>query len=101
MEWDDKLPEEEERRFIRWIDDLANIKEISLPRSFVNVSWTDKKSLELHAFCDASEKAYGACIYMKVIEEDGSFNISLVIAKGKLAPIKKVTLPRLELLGAV
>lgn len=72
-----------------------------LPRCFVRLSWENKQSVELHAFGDASEKGYGACIYLKVVEEDGSVTSSLVMAKAKLAPVKKITLPRLELLGAL
>ena len=47
-------------------------------------------------FCDASEKAYGAAIYLK-----SSQGFSLIIAKAKVAPIKKVSLPRLELIASV
>lgn len=58
-------------------------------------------SLELHGFGDASEKGYGACVYLRTPNAMGSFKTSLIIAKGRVDPLKRVTLPRLELLGAL
>ena len=54
----------------------------------------------LHGFSDASQKAYGACVYLKTVSRCGIVNVSLVTAKSRVAPIKrKYTIPRLELLG--
>ena len=52
-------------------------------------------------FSDASEDAYGACAYVRWRLEDESFSSSLLCAKGRVAPIKRVTVPRLELCAAV
>lgn len=57
--------------------------------------------LELHAFCDASEQAYGACVYLCSTNTDGQRFSNLLRAKSKVAPLKKITLPRLELQAAV
>ena len=51
-------------------------------------------------FCDASTKAYGCCVYLRIRESE-NIKTSLVIAKAKVAPLKRITLPRLELLAAV
>ena len=55
----------------------------------------------LHAFGDASEKGYGACVYLVVRFEDGTQSSSLVMSKARVAPLKRITLPRLELLDAL
>ena len=55
---------------------------------------------ELHHFADASEIAYGVVSYLRVIATDGSVNCTIVMAKARLAPIKKLTVPRLELQAA-
>ncbi|KRY08832.1 hypothetical protein T12_1357 [Trichinella patagoniensis] len=57
--------------------------------------------LELHGFSDASERAYGGAVYIKMIDVEGRGVIKLVVAKSKVAPLKSVTLPRLELVAAL
>lgn len=101
LSWDEQVPSEMGKIFSTWAKNLTILKELSFARSFVSVSWKEKKDVELHCFCDASLKAYGAVVYIKVFESDGSFSISLVMSKTRVSPLKPVTLPRLELLGAV
>ena len=58
--------------------------------------------MELHGFGGASPKAYGSCVYLKAKLTNGSSVTSVVLAKSKMQPpLKKIALPRLELLGAV
>ena len=40
-------------------------------------------------------------MYLRVPNADGSFNVSLVLSRGRVAPIKKISVPRLELMGAL
>ena len=56
--------------------------------------------MELHGFCDASEQAYAAVVYLRMTDTDGNIQIALVTSKTKVAPIKRLTIPRLELCGA-
>lgn len=55
----------------------------------------------LHVFCDASERAYSAVAYLCGRNKDGDIVTCFVASKSKVAPLKKITLPRLELLGAL
>ena len=57
--------------------------------------------MQLHGFCDASESAYAGVVYLRAVDQDGFVHISLIMAKTKVAPIKRLTMPRLELCGAV
>ena len=50
---------------------------------------------------DASHLSYGAVVYLRARSHDGKYMVSFCIAKTRVAPVKEVTLPRLELLGAL
>ncbi|GFX49984.1 uncharacterized protein TNCV_3883131 [Trichonephila clavipes] len=65
-------------------------------------STTDEVSdlIEIHIFCDASKLAYGAAAYMKVRKQKEVL-VNLITSKTRVAPLKAITLPRLELLGAL
>ena len=56
---------------------------------------------ELLGFCNASEKAYTGVIYLRSTDTEGHHHVTLVVAKTKVAPIRRISLPRLELCGAV
>lgn len=55
-------------------------------------------NLEIHGFSDASQIAYAAVLYFRVEYLSGSIITHICAAKSKVAPIKTVTIPRLELL---
>lgn len=46
-------------------------------------------------------KGYGACVYLRVPDTNGSFKVSLVFSRGRVAPVEKVSLPRLESMSAL
>ena len=52
-------------------------------------------------FGDASEVGYGAAVYLRLTLRDGSVVTPLVISRARVAPLKRVSLPRLELLGSL
>lgn len=58
-------------------------------------------STQLHGFSDASEKAYSGVVYLRMEDSNGMIYTSLVASKTRVAPIKRVTIPRLELNGAL
>ena len=58
-------------------------------------------SIQIHGFADASERAYGAVLYIRSTTADGRVSVQLLCSKSRVAPLKKTTLPRLELCAAV
>jgi len=62
----------------------------------------DKPSFsELHGFSDASENAYATALYLRMVYTHGTVSVCLVALKTGVSPVKKQTIPRLELLGAL
>ena len=57
--------------------------------------------VSLHVFADASEEAYGAVVYQKTEYQDGTSSVCLVASKSKVASLQSVSIPHLELMGAV
>ncbi|GBM43421.1 hypothetical protein AVEN_18595-1 [Araneus ventricosus] len=97
--WDDPLPPHIEREWKSWCEELPHLENLKIPRLVLD-STLDEDIIELHSFCDASKKAYGAAIYLKSRTRNG-ISVKLVTSKSRMAPLNGVTLPRLELLGAL
>ena len=95
--WDEPIPEMEREQWIQWVSGLQAMGKICVSRC---LQPTPSVHRELHHFADASEIAYGVVSYLRVITTDGSVNCTIVMAKSRLAPIKKLTVPRLELQAA-
>ncbi|GAB0095822.1 uncharacterized protein DMENIID0001_112520 [Sergentomyia squamirostris] len=98
LDWDEEPPDDLANDWTEYCKDIKNISQISLPRYNLH---PDAKAYDLYAFSDASEAAFGACVYLRTEINDNEFISHLICAKTKVAPSKqKQTLARLELLGA-
>ncbi|XP_075531538.1 uncharacterized protein LOC142564428 [Dermacentor variabilis] len=98
IEWDAPLPEEVKAGWTQWHTQLHHLTDITVPRrygSFANDSWK-----EVHIFTDASPRAYGAVVYLRISGVKEA-KVTLVLSKSRVAPIKRISLPRLELMGMV
>ena len=99
IDWDDPVPTHIRDAWFQWRSELHLLSERHIPRCYFDKA-THLSSIELHGFSDASEAAYAAVIYLRLTGKDNSIQTSLMIAKTKVAPIKRLTIPRLELCGA-
>ncbi|XP_043234664.1 uncharacterized protein LOC122387998 [Amphibalanus amphitrite] len=99
LSWDDKIPKDLEQEWRKWTDELERINVLRLPRHQFNN--TCASEVELHVFCDASEKGFASVLYYRWRTEDGGIEVSIVVAKSRVAPTKRLTIPRLELQAAV
>nr|XP_023014014.1 uncharacterized protein LOC111503828 [Leptinotarsa decemlineata] len=83
--------------WIAYQKQLPLLEKLLFPRCLVSPNVV---SIQMHGFCDASEKAYGACIYLRTTNSEGIVRITLVCSKSRVAPVSTVSLPRLELCAA-
>lgn len=99
LDWNQKLPENIAQKWISFRNNLHRLETIRINRWSRNEK--NIKSHQLHGFSDASEKAFSAVVYSRIIDHEGSIHTTLLTAKTRVAPFKPRTLPRLELCGAV
>jgi hypothetical protein len=97
--WDDPLAGNTLRKWNAVISELEQANFVQMPRCYFRLD-CKPEMVELHAFSDASSKAYAAVVYVRSIYPDGHVQTRLLASKTKVAPIKAQTIPRLELLGA-
>ena len=99
LDWDEKLPKELSTKIALWFGELVLLPTIKVPRCLQLKRQV--RLVSLHVFADASEEAYGAVVYQKTEYQDGTISVCLVASKSKVAPLQSVSIPRLELMGAV
>ncbi|XP_075158166.1 uncharacterized protein LOC142231444 [Haematobia irritans] len=96
--WDDEISPDSHRNWNYLLEDLSQINVIEIPR-WIQYMPTDK--IQIHGFCDASKGAYCACVYLRLQTSTSTVFSNLFMAKSKVAPLKPVSLPKLELNGAL
>ncbi|XP_046145012.1 uncharacterized protein LOC123988552 [Osmia bicornis bicornis] len=98
VDWDESLPMDIHTEWVRYYKQLPLLNNIIFQRKTIIDAPT---KIELHGFCDASEKAYGACVYIRSTDANRHTHTELLFAKSKVAPLKTQSIPRLELCGAL
>jgi len=98
ISWDEVLSEDLRSRWIKFYTSLQCLNQVIVSR---NVFMSPSSNIQLHAFSDASWEAFRACVYMRSIKSNGSIDVRLYTSKSRVAPMKPVTIPRLELCGAL
>ncbi|XP_076661047.1 uncharacterized protein LOC143364788, partial [Halictus rubicundus] len=97
IDWDELVPQTIKESWLEIKNELRLLNSFTVPR---RTTIQDTTQLELHGFSDASESAYGACIYLRSTNERGQHAVNLLCAKSRVAPLKTISLPRLELCAA-
>lgn len=96
IEWDELIPARLCEQWSQWTDMFQNLGQVSIPRGY----FPGHSTRELHIFVDASEEAYACVGYWRACFSGGVV-VSLIGGKSKVAPLKALSIPRLELMAAV
>ncbi|CDW53743.1 RVT 1 and Peptidase A17 and DUF1758 domain contai ning protein [Trichuris trichiura] len=99
--WDETLPEDITREWWSWRLELTALPLVTLARRLIPMRKEDVATKDLHVFTDASEDAYGAVVYLRTTTKRGKNSMVIVASKSRVAPLKKLSVPRLELMGAL
>lgn len=101
--WDDLIePQSLREQWTAWVNKLPDLIHLKFPRTYAPPC-ADKPtaSRELHIFCDASERAYGSVAYLRTVDDQGHVYTTFVLARSRVAPKKRLSMPRLELSAAL
>ena len=99
LHWDDELPYDVKDKWIQLFKEMKELDRIGFKRCLV-----PPETPELPVLCvfsDASQEAFGACAYIRQKTKQGTYEVNFVAAKSRVAPLKQLTIPRLELQAAV
>ena len=99
--WDEDIPEDLLIRWRQWLQELPALDNISMDRCFKPAGFGEIKTATLHHFADASDHGYGSVSYLRLVKQDDQVHCSFVCGKSRVAPLKQMTIPRMELTSAV
>ncbi|KAI8426723.1 hypothetical protein MSG28_014425 [Choristoneura fumiferana] len=97
VHWDDDVPKLIAKEWLKFKSQLPSLCSLSIPRRMVD----SFKDIQFHGFCDASERGFCAVFYCRVVTNNNEIVVRLCCAKLKVAPLRKLSIPRLELQAAV
>lgn len=95
-DWDDPIPADLYKAWIEFEEGIRAINDFEIPR---RVILPQPEDIQIHAFCDASESGYGGAVYLRS-RENGGIQMRLLCAKSRVAPVKNISIPKLELCAA-
>ena len=99
LDWDDPIPEENKKDWMIFFTELIEMNDVKFKRIVKPYNAIGDPLLII--FSDGSSQAFGACAYVRWELEGGLFESNLILSKNRIAPIKKISIDRIELCGAV
>ncbi|XP_063991168.1 uncharacterized protein LOC135169799 [Diachasmimorpha longicaudata] len=98
IEWDESVPTNIYTQWVKYYQQLPLLNNIHFKR---HVVIHDMSNLEIHGFADASSIAYGACLYVRSTNVHGQIKTQLLCSRSRVAPLKTISIPRLDLCAAL
>ena len=89
------------QRLEKWIEDVTHLSNFHVDRCLKSLDFGCTASAQLHHFSDASEYAYVTVSYLLLENTEGKKHCAFIMGKSRVAPLKLVTIPRLELTAVV
>ncbi|XP_062714154.1 uncharacterized protein LOC134290937 [Aedes albopictus] len=97
ISWDDPIDGKSWLQWKKWIELISELSTLRIPRCYFEDATEESYcKLQIHVFVDASQSAYAYAVYFRVETPEGPA-VSLVMVKSKVAPLKMLTKPQLEL----
>ena len=100
LSWDEEIGEEYRVRWENWKSQLPALERFSMERCLKPANFGTVVSRQIHNFSDASSTGYGQVTYLRIENEKGDIHCAFLMGKARVAPVKTMTIPRLELTAA-
>ena len=101
QQWDNNLPDDVSKKFLEWAVEFPNWSEITISRCYFRGT---VESVELHVYGDNSQDVFSAVAFLRArvdSNEGTKTQLTFVFGKARVAPIKALTIPKLELQAAL
>ncbi|XP_039258067.2 uncharacterized protein LOC120334628 [Styela clava] len=99
--WDDPACERDANSWANWLNQIHLLENLKICRCLEPLDFGRVSRSDVHIFADASNNGYSAVAYLRLIDEDSRVHCAFLMGESRLAPIKPVSVPRLELIAAV
>ncbi|XP_066983800.1 uncharacterized protein [Macrobrachium rosenbergii] len=99
LSWDEKMSDTEVLQWEAWLQQFTFLPEFKLRRSLIPPAFGEGASFQLHHFSDASQTGYGVASYLRVVSTDGEVHCTLLMGRARVAPLKRLSIPRAEFGG--
>jgi len=97
LQWDEILPTHLQQEWNQLLQTIPKLSQLKINRRVICSSATN---IQIHGFCDSSERAYIACLYIRSTDNNNTTSCELLCSTSKVAPLKQLTVTRLVLCAA-
>ena len=100
LDWDEVIPDDQLQKWEAWLRELPLLDQFEIPRCYKPEDFGEVKSVQIHNFADASDSGYGTVSYLRLVNADDKISCAFLASRARVAPLKKTTIPRMELTAA-
>ena len=98
--WDEIFSVELKKNWKKWLSEIEEIKILKIPRYYFDAKNLEKDNIQLQIFTNANQKAHGS-VSIRYRTGGDNFKTAFILVESRGALLKKPSLPRLELMGAL
>ena len=83
LNWDEPVPNGLHDKWCAWLQSLKTLDQLRFQHCLIQHDF-ENAVFEIHTFCDGSTAGYGACCYLRAVNQDGCIRVRSVASKGRL-----------------
>lgn len=101
IDWDEPVPDDIAMQWEKWRSELHLLEKVKIDRCLKPAGFGTPVKAEIHSFADACENGLGQVSYLRLVNAHNDVHVSFLMAKSRVAPLKALSIPRMELTAAV